>query len=117
MQKAELEEKLKNFEEFSYPSHVSKQAKHLIAFCCQKSIYTRFSARGALKHPWITRRLDEELPQTEAQQRDSAIGNIQLEAKLRKAMNVLMFCSITKKLQSPKSSHDKSSATTREETQ
>ena len=117
MSKQELEMKIKNFQELSYPSHVSVQARHMLDNLCQKRINSRSTARDALKHPWITRRLDEELPKTMQQMRDAAVKDIHLESKLRKAMNVLLFCSIVRKNTSPKNPIDSSSATTNEETQ
>ena len=116
MSKQDLETKIKNFQGFSYPANMSPQARHLLESLCQKRINSRSTAREALKHPWITRKLDQDLPQTLQQLRDAAIVDSQVEVKLRKAMNVLMFCSILRKNVSSKSLVDSSSATTNEET-
>ena len=97
MNKQQLETEIKNFKQLEYPKHISKHARHLLDTLCQKRINFRSTAREALKHPWITRKLDEELPKTIQQLREAAVGDIDVEFKLRKAMNVLLFCSIIRK--------------------
>ena len=60
-----MENALKNYSEIKFPNNnVSAQAKHLIISLCHKNISGRIGASDALKHPWITRNLEENLPLT-----------------------------------------------------
>lgn len=49
----------------------------------------------AVEHPWVTRRLDDELPLTDFQQLELVGNNIEIEGKLRKAMNIMMVCGLS----------------------
>jgi serine/threonine protein kinase len=66
MSRIRMEQFLKNYSEISFPKNnsVSEAAKHMISKLCQKSVSGRFSPNDALKHPWITRKLDQNLPCT-----------------------------------------------------
>lgn len=61
-----MEQCLKNFSEITFPATpvVSEQAKHLIYSLCHRNISGRFGASDCMKHPWVTRNLDEKLPLT-----------------------------------------------------
>jgi serine/threonine protein kinase len=55
---------LHNFKEFKYPDYLTKNAQHLISKLCARETSLRLTCYEALKHPWITRDLDGELPIT-----------------------------------------------------
>jgi serine/threonine protein kinase len=44
---------------------MSEPAKNLISRLCYPKQMQRFSAKEALRHPWITRKLEEPLPLNE----------------------------------------------------
>ena len=58
--RVKMQQVLRGYNEIKFPAtgKVSVQAKHLIQQLCQKSISGRFTAKQALQHPWITRKLD-----------------------------------------------------------
>ena len=85
---------MKNFREFDYPETMSSQAKHLISCLCQRNQSARYRPTNALQHPWITRKLEAELPLSDLDRRALAIKNQPIEEKLRKAMRVLFVCSL-----------------------
>ena len=60
---------------FEYPSTMSPLAKHLISYLCAKNKGSRYRPVIALQHPWITRRLDDELPLSDEERRALAIKN------------------------------------------
>ena len=94
--KVQMEEIMKNFREFEYPDTMSSQAKHLISCLCQKNQSARYRPANALQHPWITRKLEAELPLSDLDRRALAIKNQPIEDKLRKAMRALFVLSISK---------------------
>lgn len=62
----EVRERIENYKHLEFPadSKVSPQARHLLERMLAKEQSGRYSAAEALKHPWITRRLEEEPPMT-----------------------------------------------------
>lgn len=94
-----METKLKAFNKIEFPQnsdHVSSRAKHLIHSLLSKSISGRYVPSKALSHPWITRKVNEKLPLTSNQRLEIDSRTYAIEEKLRKAINVLLFCSIAK---------------------
>jgi hypothetical protein len=63
----------------------------------QKSISARLLPSAALSHPWITRKLNEKLPLTLQQKLEADARNYAIEEKFRRAINLLLFLSISKK--------------------
>jgi|TARA_B110000285_G_C14742292_1_gene431327 hypothetical protein len=49
----------------------------------------------ALDHPWITRRLHEDLPLTVFEKHNNLGNEIEIEGKFRKALNIMMVCGMT----------------------
>jgi serine/threonine protein kinase len=90
-----LENKLKKYTEIKIPSKsMSPQARHLISCLCQRNISFRYSADKSLQHPFITRNLDEALPLTNAEFKRESVKSLQIEAKIRRAINVFMVCGV-----------------------
>jgi hypothetical protein len=88
--------RVKTYEQFSFPSHVSSLAQHLIINMCKPEVSKRTSVGIALyKHPWITRRLSDELPLSREEKDVNIFDELQKEGQLRKAINVLMMCALT----------------------
>ena len=95
--KRKLETKLLNYTEINYPSKMSPHAKHMISCLCQKNISARYSADIALQHPFITRKLDEDLPLTYQEFKETHAKSIRIEAKFRRAINVFLVCGVVQK--------------------
>jgi hypothetical protein len=92
----EYVKRVKSYETFDFPSHVSSLAQHLITYMCRPELSKRISVDVSLyKHPWITRRLQDEIPLSR-EEMDINIGDeLEKESKLRKAINILMVCAMT----------------------
>lgn len=96
--KRKLEAKLLNYTGIKYPSKMSPHAKHMISCLCQKNISARYSADIAISHPFITRKLDEELPLNLYEFKNQNAKSIRIEAKFRRAINVFLVCGVVQKL-------------------
>lgn len=75
-----------------YPSYISKLAKNLIVKLCKISQIERYDAKRALHHPWITRRLDDDVPLTASEE----IQHFNLEGILQKSIKLVHVLSILK---------------------
>ena len=93
---------MKNYKTIDFPSSMSSQAQHLISCLCQKNQSARYRPVNALQHPWITRKLDQEMPLSDLDRRALSIKNQPVEDKLRKAMRVLLVCAISRRCGSGK---------------
>lgn len=55
-------------QELEIPISLSPLANSLFWRLCSKSLTDRYSANQAIKHPWITRNLNEEIPLTQGEE-------------------------------------------------
>ena len=60
----------------------------MIKRLCTKESSHRFSATEALKHPWITRKLDEKPPLTKFERKDMLGEELMIETKFRKVRQI-----------------------------
>lgn len=66
----------------------------MIQSLCHNSVSGRFSAEDALNHPWITRKLDQELPLTRKEMFVKEAANYDIEMKLHKAIRTMLFLKV-----------------------
>jgi len=60
--KIQMEQMMKTFKKFEYPKSMSQTAVHLISCLCQRKQSARYRPVNALQHPFITRKLDQDVP-------------------------------------------------------
>lgn len=82
----------------------------MIESLCNLKPGNRYRIDQALQHPWITGKLDDEIPMTNVHKFTKAIVNFQLENKLRRVLNFVTFLSITKNHDAIKGQHRKVSS-------
>lgn len=60
----EMKAKLRSYTKITLKPHqrMSKHAEHLLSVLTEKTLSARIQARETLRHPWITRKLKENLP-------------------------------------------------------
>ena len=77
--KRDIEKKISNYAGFTYPKHVSKQARHMIDSLCRSSLNQRYKACNTLSHPWITRNFNDSFPLTDQERYQLSLENIATE--------------------------------------
>lgn len=89
-------EKLQYFPMNSYPwkfpPRFSRLARDFFVKLCSYPASQRYDARQALKHPWITRTSDDEIPLTQKEQ----LSLYDTETELRKIARLAFFVSVAK---------------------
>ncbi len=75
-------------------------AKNLIEQLCSLKPGNRYRVEQALQHPWITGKLDDEIPLTHVHKFTKAIVNFEIDDKLRRLLNLVTFLSIVKNCES-----------------
>ena len=77
-------------EYWNYPPFISDLAKDFIQRLCSISQSTRYEAKLALEHPWITRNLNSSIPRTF----ETDVYHLKHEQKLLKGVRLLTFLAI-----------------------
>ena len=71
-------------------------AKNLIEQLCSLKPGNRYTVEQALQHPWITGKLDDEIPLTNVHKFTKQIVHYELDDKLRRVLNFVTFLSIAR---------------------
>jgi len=77
---------------WKFPPRFSRLARDFFVKLCSYPASQRYDARQALKHPWITRTSDDEIPLTQKEQ----LSLYDTETELRKIARLAFFVSVAK---------------------
>jgi calcium/calmodulin-dependent protein kinase I len=87
-----LREKLRKLKELEPPKTFSKIAAHLYSRLTAIIPHQRYTSKDARRHPWITRKMENNIPIS----RLDDVNNLEFESQLRKKVRLMQFLALMK---------------------